>query len=216
MVGNLIRCGQNWNSNYEDSADRLLAFAGVCLVLLTDNAENRRIDCKSCGLAEHPMQYRLSTLLILMALIGVYFAILNMPTFIAVFLFFAVVLVTPAYWVTGVVYAREQRRAYFIGGMAAGTIPFLLLGYFGMMMFFRGPGPWNFNRYQLGETQMVNMLMSLFVFSPALLAFAGGWIGQSVYHSLHTAANSDNAAVYAQHAAKRPHPLDRDVEPVNS
>lgn len=162
------------------------------------------------------MQYRLSTLLIVMFLIGVYLAILNMPTFIAVFLFFAAVLVTPAYWVTGAVYAREQRRAYFIGGIAAGAVPFLLLGYFGMMMSFRGPGPFNFNRYQLGETQLLNMLMSVFVFSPALLAFAGGWIGQSVYHSLQTAANSANAAVYAQPAVKRTHPLDRDVEPVKS
>jgi hypothetical protein len=162
------------------------------------------------------MQYRLSTLLIVMALAGVYFGILNMPSFIAVFLFFAAVLVTPAYWVTGAVYARDQRRAFFIGGIAAGVVPYLLLGYFGMMSSMRGPWPWNFNRYEFGETQLVNMMLSVFIFSPALLAFAGGWIGRTVYRTLKNAPDEADHEAVPQPVVKRPHPLDREIDPVNS
>jgi MFS family permease len=162
------------------------------------------------------MQYRLSTLLIVMALFCVYFGILNMPTFIAVFLFFAVVLVSPAYWVTGLIFARNERRAFFIGGIAAGTIPFLILGCFGVVMVTDGPWRWGFNRYEFGETQVVNMMLSVFISAPVLLAFAGAWVGKRVYRNLQTTVDDTNPAVHAQPIVKRPHPLDRDVEPVNS
>jgi len=162
------------------------------------------------------MQYRLSTLLIVTALIGIYLGILNMPTFIAVFIFFAAALVTPAYWVTGVIYARERRRAYFIGGIAAGAIPYLILVGFGLMIGMDVPWRWGRNRYEFGETQIINMMLSGLILSPALLAFAGGWIGQRVYLGLQTTAQDAHQAAYAQPTVKRPHPLDRDIEPVKS
>ncbi len=162
------------------------------------------------------MQYRLSTLLIIMALAGVYFGILNMPTFIAGFLFFAVALVSPAYWVTGMIYARNERRAFFIGGIAGGAVPYLVLGIFGLVLTFDGPWRWGLNRYQFGETQMINMMLSAFIFSPLLLAFAGAWLGMLLYRSLQTEAKEAEALATPQAVVKRPHPLDRDVEPVNS
>ena len=73
---------------------------------------------------------------------------------------------------------------------------------------------WGFNRYAFGETQFVNMMLSVFVFSPVLLAFAGGWIGQRVHRSLQTATNDANTSAHAQPTVKRPHPLDVDYEQV--
>lgn len=162
------------------------------------------------------MQYRLSTLLIAMALAGVYFGILNMPTFIAAFLYFAVVLVTPAYWVTGVIFARQERRAFFVGAIAAGAGPYLILGTFGLVLVFEGPWRWGMNRYQFGETQLINMLLSAVVFSPMLLALAGGWIGRSVYRTLKNAPDEADPEAVPQSVVKRPHPLDREIDPVNS
>jgi hypothetical protein len=129
------------------------------------------------------MQFRLRSLFILTALICVYLGVLNAPSQIALPLFCAAVWVTPAYWIAGVIYARDARRAFFIGGLAAGTAPFLvLLSAFGFRM--GDPWGWGYQPYQVGETQMINMVLSLFVFAPVVLAYLGGWIALAVYHSL--------------------------------
>src|SRR6185436_17943236 len=55
------------------------------------------------------MQFRLRTLFILTAIVCVYFGVLNAPPFIAIPLYCAIVWLTPAYWIAGVIYAREAR-----------------------------------------------------------------------------------------------------------
>lgn len=127
------------------------------------------------------MQFRLRTLMIVMAAISGYLGLINAPSVIAMPIFYAVACTMPAYWVTGVIYAREQRRAFFIGGIAAGVAPYLQLVFTSIWMF---DGRWGHNRYEFGETQAINMMISLFVFSPLLLACIGGWIGWCVYRSL--------------------------------
>src|SRR5688500_8840527 len=128
-----------------------------------------------------PMQFRLRSLFIFMALVCVYLGVVNMPTFFAFPLFCAVVLVSPAYWVTGAIYARDQRRAFFIGALAAGVLPYLILAYNAQFLIFRG-GPWGWD-YRFGETQLANVFVSLFVFAPPLIAYLGGWIALAVYRS---------------------------------
>jgi hypothetical protein len=143
------------------------------------------------------MQFSLRTLLILMAVICVYCGILNTPAFIAIPLFCAVTWVSPAYWITGLIYAREARRAFFIGGLSAGTVPFLVLVFFSLMTF---DGPWywgRFDRYEWGETQLVNLMVSLLVFAPVALAFIGGWIALAVYHSVQPQAPVPSAPPFS-------------------
>ncbi|MGI8978179.1 MAG: hypothetical protein ACR2FY_03025 [Pirellulaceae bacterium] len=134
------------------------------------------------------MQFRLRTLFILTAVICVYCGVLNAPLFIAMPLFCAIAWVTPAYWIAGVIYARDARRAFFIGGLAGGTVPFLALVFWSLAMgidFFDGWGYRNYGRGVFsGETQLMNMLASLVIFAPVVLAFVGGWISLAVYYGL--------------------------------
>lgn len=132
------------------------------------------------------MQFSLRTLFILTAIVCVYCGILNAPVFIAFPLFCALVWLTPAYWIAGVIYAREARRAFFIGGLAAGAVPFVALVFCSLVMAVDGPWRWSrsYGRYEFGETQLINMIASLFIFAPVALAFLGGWISLFVYHSL--------------------------------
>jgi len=136
------------------------------------------------------MQFRLRSLFILTALVCVYCGVINAPPIIAIPLFFAAVWLAPAYWITGVIFAKEGRRAFFIGGLAAGAAPFLVLTMFVASGFPWGYGNWDFRELAgagggiYGENQLANLIASLFIFAPVVLAFIGGWISLVVYHSL--------------------------------
>lgn len=132
------------------------------------------------------MQFRLRSLMIVMAIICIYCGILNAPPFIAIPIYCSVVWLTPAYWIAGVIYAREAKRAFFIGGLAAGTIPFAVLSFFMLAMVMDGPwGYWRFgNGVSFGEYQLINLFASLVIFAPVVLAFIGGWISYAVYLSV--------------------------------
>jgi len=95
--------------------------------------------------------------------------------------------VTPAYWITGVIYAQGARRAFFIGGLAGGAVPFLGLVIYSLALgidfvedFGRGRGFRGF----YGEYQLMNLMASLLIFAPVALAFIGGWIAYAVHYSL--------------------------------
>jgi len=134
------------------------------------------------------MQFRLRTLFILTAIVCVYFGVLNAPPFIAIPLYCAIVWLTPAYWIAGVIYAREARRAFFVGGLAAGTLPFFILIYYSLNVVFDGWGPWGYRNYGgrgfYGEYQLMNLVASLFIFAPVVLAIVGGWISWAVYYGV--------------------------------
>ena len=132
------------------------------------------------------MQFRLRTLFIITAVICVYCGVLNAPQFISFPLFSVVVWLTPAYWIAGVIYARDAKRAFFIGGLVGGAVPFLGLVFWSLAMAVDGPFRWgrNYGRYEMGEAQLLNLIASLFIFAPVVLAFLGGWISLAVYRSL--------------------------------
>ncbi len=133
------------------------------------------------------MQFRLRTLFILTAIICVYCGVLNAPTIIAIPLYCAVTWLTPAYWIAGVIYARDAKRAFFIGGLAGGAVPFVAQVFWSVVLAVDGPWPWRYGgsgRYEIGETQLINLIASLFIFAPVVLAFIGGWISLAVYHGL--------------------------------
>src|SRR5436190_18875695 len=136
------------------------------------------------------MQFRLITLFIITAVVCVYCGILHAPPFIAIPIFCAIAWISPAYWVTGVIYAREARRAFFIGGISGGAIPFVALIFYSIAMIFDGWGPWGYRNYNsngggpFGEWQLMNLFASLFIFAPVVLAFFAGWLAMAVYFSL--------------------------------
>jgi hypothetical protein len=134
------------------------------------------------------MQFSLRTLFILTAIICVYCGVLNAPQFIALPLFCALAWLSPAYWIAGVIYARDSRRAFFIGGLAGGAVPFLALVFYSLAVGFDFFDRWGsrnyFGRNSFGETQLINLIASLFIFAPVVLAFAGGWLSLAVFHSL--------------------------------
>jgi hypothetical protein len=133
------------------------------------------------------MQFRLITLFIITGAVCVYLGILNAPPVIALPLFCAVVWLSPAYWVAGVIYSREARRAFFIGGLSAGAIPFLAMVFYSLVLLLDGPGPWGFRsswgRGGFGQSQLINFFASLFIFAPLATAYVGGWISKYVYYS---------------------------------
>ena len=133
------------------------------------------------------MQFRLRSLFILTAIICVYCGMLNAPPAIAIPLFCAVAWLTPAYWIAGVIYARAAKRAFFIGGLAGGAVPFLALVFYslaaGFDMFDRLPYR-AFGRGGFGDTQLFNLTVSSFIFAPVVLAYIGGWVSWAVYQSL--------------------------------
>ncbi|MFN0022002.1 MAG: hypothetical protein ACKVP0_27455 [Pirellulaceae bacterium] len=133
------------------------------------------------------MQFRLITLFIITGIVCVYCAVLNLPAVIAFPLFCAVAWLSPAYFISGVIYMREARRAFFIGGLASGALPFLGLALYSLGVVFDGRGPWGYRggwgRTGFGETQLVNLFASLVIFSPVIMAFFGGWVSMAVYYS---------------------------------
>ncbi|WP_425614776.1 hypothetical protein NA78x_004655 [Anatilimnocola sp. NA78] len=132
------------------------------------------------------MQFRLRTLFILMAIVCVYCAVLNLPPPIAIPLFCSIGWISPAYWVTGVVYARGATRAFFIGGISGGAVPLVALVFVSIVMIFDGPWRWGRSMNGWGEQQLFNLLFSLLALAPVALAFASAWIAYAVYHSLQT------------------------------
>jgi hypothetical protein len=136
------------------------------------------------------MQFRLRTLFLLTAAVCVFCGVINAPPFIAIPLFFAAVWITPAYWVAGVIYGREGWRAFFIGGLASGAAPFLVLTLYTVSM---GMWGWRFSDWSIndfggiyGQYQLTNLIASLFIFAPVVLAFIGGWLSMWVYYGLKT------------------------------
>jgi hypothetical protein len=133
------------------------------------------------------MQFRLITLFIITGIVCVYCGLLNAPSFIAIPLFCAIAWLSPAYWISGVIYTREARRSFFIGGLAGGGVPFLALVFYSLVVAFDGWGPWGYRngwgRNGFGETLLINFFASLFIFAPVLMAFLGGWTSMAVYYS---------------------------------
>ena len=133
------------------------------------------------------MQFRLRTLFILTAVICVFCGLITAPPFVAIPVFCGVSLLAPAFWVPGIIYGRDARRAFFIGGICSGTVPYLVLVFFSLMFFengWRSFGYRSYNRGGLGEAQLLNLVSAIFIFSPAVMALFGGLLSTAVYRSL--------------------------------
>ena len=74
------------------------------------------------------MRIRLSMILIVISLIALVLGILFMTPLVIAGAFCVIsMILTPAIWLTGVIYARGIWKAFFIGGMLTGFLPHLVL-----------------------------------------------------------------------------------------
>jgi hypothetical protein len=140
------------------------------------------------------MQFQLRTLFIVMGVFCVYLGLLNAPFIISVPCYCLIAWSMPAYWIAGLVYARHERRAYYLGGVAAGASPYLIMLFFSIMLAADGPWRWGrwIDRYDWDEIWFFNFTASLFMLGPLLVAFLGGWIAYLVHRSVRP-AESDPA-----------------------
>lgn len=81
------------------------------------------------------MQFRLKTLFLLTTLAAAYFGLVfSPPLIVTLFLLTLAMLVSPAVWIAGAVYCRGGRQAFFLGGISAGALPFVLSLYYFLLM----------------------------------------------------------------------------------
>ena len=92
------------------------------------------------------MQFRLLSLLILITVAAFGCAILfALPIFVSYFCTAIIVLVSPSVWFAGVYYSRGRTHAFFMGGLTAGAVPFIVASYYSVVMpisMIGGGGSW--------------------------------------------------------------------------
>ena len=135
------------------------------------------------------MHYRLRTMTLLLVLVCVpiYGCALYAPSSIAIAVYCVMAWLMPAYWIAGVIYGRDFRRAFFIGGLAGGAVPFLMMVAYTVMLASSGWGSWGHGGYVrdgFGESMLQNLVVSLFIFAPVLLSVLGGFLSLAVYFAL--------------------------------
>ena len=126
------------------------------------------------------MQFSLLTLLILMAVVCVFCASLNVPSFFSIPIYCCVGWLTPAYWVIGTIYTEGPRRAFYIGGLTSTAAPYIVLMFLCVVYIVDGPG-WG-RRYQWDDNVLTNLFAAFFLGLPVAATFLGGWLGYGVYY----------------------------------
>jgi hypothetical protein len=138
------------------------------------------------NVTEDLMRMKLSMLFVVTAMIALVFGILFMtPVFIAgAFCTFTLIL-TPAIWLTGAIYARGIWRSFFIGGMFTGFVPHLIAVYYGMLIIFSSGLNVFENGLNLGvapeEMLLTRLVLTGVWAAPGVFAFLGGVVSMSTY-----------------------------------
>ena len=135
------------------------------------------------------MRLKLSMLFILISMIALVFGILFMtPVFIAgVFCVFTMIL-TPAIWLTGAMYAHGIWRSFFIGGMFTGFVPHLIALFYAWMLGIQSGVEVYEKGLNLGVNSEELLTTRLFVAgiwaTPGVFAFMGGAVSMVTYRIL--------------------------------
>lgn len=124
------------------------------------------------------MQFHIRTLLALMVavslLCGLVFAA---PPVVCIPVLCAILWVSPAVWVNGIVFGRGAWRAFFLGGLLAGLVPHLGALYFSFMIvggLFDGGSLGDFLE---GDGPFPNLYVAIGWLVPGVFAFLGGISG---------------------------------------
>jgi hypothetical protein len=135
------------------------------------------------------MRLRLSSLLIVIALIALVLGILFMtPLFIAGAFCVITMILTPAIWLTGVIYARGIWRAFFIGGTLTGFMPHFVLVIYGLISATQLGSEVVEKGLNLGvapeEVWAIRLAVAAVWSIPGVFAFTGGAVAMATYRVL--------------------------------
>jgi hypothetical protein len=129
---------------------------------------------------------KLSMLFVAISMIALVCGILFMtPVFISgAFCTFTMIL-TPAIWLTGAMYAPGIWRSFFIGGMFTGFVPHVVAVYYGIMMVFSSGSDVFEKGLNLGVAPEEMLMTRLFLAGvwamPGVFAFLGGAVSMLTY-----------------------------------
>jgi hypothetical protein len=146
------------------------------------------------------MQFRLITLLVSITIFAVLFGlVVAVPPGISLPILTILLALSPSILITGVVYARGVQRAFFIGALAAGAVPYAFIAIsciwvvadiLGDLRYSSMEGYWW--RILLGrETPSISTSYALLLIMPAFISLIGGCVSAFVCYAL-TAAPAEN------------------------
>jgi hypothetical protein len=140
------------------------------------------------------MQFRLMSLLLVMVAASVLFALMfAFPAFITLPVLTMVLWVSPSVWIAGVVYARGATQAFFLGGLVAGAVPFVIVASISGVMsveFVSDFGDLSFGMRQYEERFQI-IISSLVLLSTGPFSFVGGLLAVLVYRMNQRPVNRD-------------------------
>lgn len=128
------------------------------------------------------MTFGLRTLFIVTTLIAVFLALVfAAPLPVMGVTLIALMLISPSFWVSGSVFCRGGRQAFFLGGFVAGILPFVIANYIyanylGVVVLTPFAGSVTRN-----EEWQARLIITATWFAPGLFSFAGGGVSYLVY-----------------------------------
>jgi hypothetical protein len=127
------------------------------------------------------MQFRLLSILIAITLLSVLCAVIfAMPGFISVPMLTLILWISPSLWITGAIYARGRKQAFFIGGLAAGAVPFVVSALYSATVAAAAvieadyDELWNPNR---NDDRSAVIFLCLWLLVPGVCSVCGGVLG---------------------------------------
>lgn len=135
------------------------------------------------------MRIKLSMLFSIISIVALVLGILFMtPLFISGTFCAITLILTPAVWLTGALYARGIWRSFFIGGICTGLVPHLVLVSYVLMAALQMSGEVFEKGLNLGtppeELWIARLIIAGIWPVPGVLAFTGGAISMMTYRIL--------------------------------
>ncbi len=131
------------------------------------------------------MQFQIRTLIVVIAVVAVLCALtFATPRIIALPLLCSIVWILPSLWISGIVFGRGAWRSFFIGGAAAGSVPYLIAIYYSINVVLSLLSESDtYALYQLSSISepWPNLAISIVFLAPVIFAALGGLVGLGTY-----------------------------------
>ena len=127
--------------------------------------------------------------------------IIAIPGSVAVPIFAAALWLCPSVWTAGAIYTTGIRRAFFIGGLAGGAVPFLAMAFASTSIVISAVSEMT-DQSMWGTLNGLNdrdaaVTSSLLLLSPVLFSLVGGGLSAFVYRSAHRITQAADAGASA-------------------
>ncbi len=155
------------------------------------------------------MQFKIASVLVATCIAALILGVfLFTPILATVFTAIALMLITPAIWITGVVYARGWLRGFFIGGVAAGSGVHIVILYYLVMA--------GISSSDLGDSDTTARLILLAAWSaPGVVAIFGGGLGALTRWAVSPRMYEQNRQVELERSAAKIAANDGEIHPLN-